>query len=240
MNIIELKKEIEQKLANNKDIFDFLKTKDILINKGFLEKEDTEIQNLFYEMFPPSEELLFEMENSLKNIFSEDVDTRIKTSNYILNQASGVTSSKTQSWLKDPRSIEIIRKALDDANEKVVINIVIMFGELSHRYNYGDLKTFTKLVNMFNLSVGKLKYELALSICQFPYQEKWQYVYDTFKNTTKTKEKEVLARVIGWDYENIPADYKEKFLSQIAEFLKKEKNENTIDSLEKLQKKLLG
>lgn len=240
MNIIELKKEIEQKIADSKDIFDYLKTKDILINKGFLEKEDTEIQKLFYEIFPPSEELKQEMETSLKDLFSDEEKTRLIASKYLEKQPRLTINPNIQSWLKDPRSIDILLRALNDNNLEVQKNILDMLGTISHRYNYSAFNVYNVILKKYNSSNIDLKFYIARSICQFPYQEKWYYVYDTFIQLTKTKEKEVLARVIGWDYENIPAEYKEKFLSQIAEFLKKEKNENTIDSLEKLQKKLLG
>lgn len=215
-------------LKNWDDLYTFLMLRD----EYFFDKKKLPIE-VFNNMY-----LDEELNASLKDILSDDFEIKLKASKYLEKIPRMETDNRREAWLKDPRTISILIKALDDSNEDVIGNISRSLGEIVKRYHYSDDGIFNKIISNYNKVSIDTKFQIATSLGWFPTQEKWDYLYDALSLVNKTKQKEVLARVISWDYENMPKEYIEKFILVILDYLKKEKNKATIRSLKTLQEEL--
>jgi len=255
MNVEDTIKQVKQK-KDKGDLFDILEARDILLNSGFIDNKNVELQNAFYDIFPPSKEFLKEVNSSFKNLFSDDVSIRRKTSSYLEKQPRKSMNGYLQLWLKDPRTIDLLLKALDDNDAKVLENIILCLGNIADRYNYNDLNIYHKLVDLYDKVSDNLKITIAQSIGSFHIKDKWDIILKTLNMTSTGKTYEILGTVVFSHGEDMPIDMKVKFCSLFMNALLKENkisdvtysilralevigNETTINDLKKIKKPAL-
>jgi hypothetical protein len=184
----ELIKSAETELKKG-DLLDIIKARDILLDNGFINNKDSVLQKKFFDLFPPSKELENELAGSLKQLFDKDEAVRKKASIYIEKQPRKSMNGYLKLWLKDPRTIDILCKAIDDKNLDVQENVILALGTIADRYDYVDLEVYKKIIRKYDTANDKLKVSIAQSVGKYPTNEKWNVILNAFdiKPTKRTR-----------------------------------------------------
>ncbi len=209
----ELLNSIRDKIKNlnlekREDIVTYLETRDVLLNKGFINSYDKKVREIYWELF--SENKYFD-ENLevLKNLQSENVEERIKSSNFIVEECVyKAYSNLIKFWVIDPRTIELVTKALkNETEEKCYINLVRFLGCSANKYGYNDLGVFQSIVSDYDNLSEFVKIAVASQTFHFPTEKKWNFISNALKiNSNKLFMKilEVLLEYIYLKRKNYP------------------------------------
>ncbi|WP_452229869.1 MULTISPECIES: hypothetical protein [unclassified Lacinutrix] len=229
-NLIEkVKKDIENKdISQHKDLNDYLVARDLLLHNGFINNSNKQLQEAYIELFPTNFKLKKELEGSLKDILSNDVETRISTSKDLEKASRRETSMLDKLWLKEPRTIDILCLALNDENVKVLENIILCLGNIASRYKYNDLAIFDKIISKFDKANDRLKIRIAQSCGEFDTNKKWEYIYKALECKPKKDAIERLTRHLRNQHQEISIEYRDKFIKKLLTDFYDEKNKNEL------------
>lgn len=205
----------------------------LLLEYGYCLSNNIEIQKLFLEKFQPAPELRKELNGSLKDLFSDDLQTRQKAAAYINKQSRSEWSTKKRAWLKDPRTIEILIKALHDPDEKVILEITIALGMIAQRYKYLDTRIYTALTQKFKEVDDQIKIKIAQSIACFKFEETWEYVLDVLKCEPVKLANWTVGMAIAKYAKDASVKQKGRLLDPLLEAYKNEKDSDSKASLMK-------
>jgi len=160
--------------------------KNLLLEKGYIEKSDAEIQKRFAELIPESPELSKEKQESLKKLFDADSKVRAKAADFIHRQALKSNHKLIESWQKDPRTIDILFDALADENPKVVAETTGALGAIARRY-FRDLRIYAKLLEILKLKNKDAVYYAALHLDHYRIDSKWDELLEILEDKTTPK-----------------------------------------------------
>lgn len=230
MNALEIINQAKEELKKG-DFFNVIRAKNILLNHGFINIYNEQIKTAFFELFPPSKELQYEMVHSLKQLFDNDLVIRRKASSYLERKPRKSINGILELWLKDPRTIDILCKALSDEDVKVQDNIIMCLGNIADRYHYNDTEIYNKIVSKFEGASNKMKVTIAQSICSFPPDEKWDIVNQSFDIEPTHSTRAILGRCIFAYGYSMPVETRKNFFPILFDALNKEKSLDTKYSL---------
>lgn len=209
------------------DFKTYHKLRDLLLDNGFINNDNTTLKEAYFDIFPTNEPLEKELKTSLKDILSKDEDVRIKASKYLEKAPRKIGNMVDTLWLKEPRTISILCKALDnETNDKIIENLVLCLGNIAQRHNYNNLEIFDKIVSKFKDAKDRLKIRIAQSCGHFPAIKKWEYIYEALNCKSKKDAIIRLTRHLRNQHEEIPKELKLKFKEKLRAEFYNEKNKN--------------
>lgn len=161
--------------------------KDLLLNEGFVKRLNPDIQKAYLTLIPESEELLREKKTSLEELFSPNVNKRIKASSYIFKEGRR-EFAHSRAWLGDPRTIDLLFAALQDKEPKVIENITGALWMISHggRYNR-DLRIYNKLLELVASDHNETVRNAALGLQNYALTSKYQVLLTVLPKQTVAK-----------------------------------------------------
>lgn len=147
--------------------------RDLILDNDFLQSK--KLQTAYFEIFKGFEILDKHLNGILKDILSEDEQTRINASIELRKVPNKVVNMVDKIWLKDPRTHSILAKALNDESEIVVKNIVNCFYGLYGRgtnYSYENPKILKEIQSKYQNADKDLKIDIVA----------FTFLYSTVKN----------------------------------------------------------
>jgi HEAT repeat protein len=138
-----------EKLVSENNI---IEAKALLIEYGYVKQNNAEIQMAFNELIPESPEFVNEKEGALKDLFSDSLPIRRKSSEYIFRQGRKEFTNSKAAWLGDPRTIELLISVLDnDTDKKVIENIAGALWSIGLGGRYlPDLRIYEKMFEILD------------------------------------------------------------------------------------------
>lgn len=132
------------------------KAQDLLLDAGY-NQLDSEVQQAYVSLFPPSNELTELLAGSLKDLTAADLSVRLKASRWIEDQARDFPTADRGAWLKDPRTVELLLAALDDPDKRIVENAASALKNICFRY-YPDRRAYPAFLRMLGSSSATMRY----------------------------------------------------------------------------------
>lgn len=108
--------------------------RDLLLKHAYEDGLNETLQQAYFDLIPPSLSFLREQETSFKTLFDGDPQVRIETAKYLCRQPLKEYAHSRRNWLQHPKVTEILIKALDDSEPKVVRDIFIALAGNYKRY----------------------------------------------------------------------------------------------------------
>lgn len=205
--------------------------REMLLREGYFKQLDPVVQQALLSWFPQPVAFNQEVQTATEDLFSSDVLLRRKASKYIaLRALRGMPDSLIgvsviiESWIRDPRTVDIFLKALGDSDAKVVADITIALGMFCLRYDYPDIRIYNHVENLFDHPSSEVKINAVTAIKYFPYSEKWDYIHTLLEKKPSIRTKLIIGQTLIEYGETMNKTRKNKFLNKIVELYKKEKN----------------
>lgn len=204
--------------------------RDLILDNYF--KHSIKLQKIYFELFDKFEILDEKLDSLLKDILSEDEQTRI-TASIALEKAPRMTVNMVDKiWLRDPRTHDILAKALDDENTIVLSNIIKCFNNIYFRegnYRLENITIYNKILSKYENADNDLKIVIVKTSFNFLYakeyfhpegsekiakkifDENWERVCEVLDFKPKKNLYTWLGWSIGWAGEKqlIPLAYKD-------------------------------
>lgn len=199
--------------------------KEYLLSEAFINHDDSILKELFYRNFPASNELQRELNQSLKNLFDDQNSERIKAAKYISSKARGVINLVDAKWLKDPRTTQLLRQALNDKDEKVVFEMIIALWNISESYEFLENSTIKAFKELCEYSGSKRVSDyLVGAIGHMEFDGKWNYILTKISNRPNKEVKTMACHAIIHYGKNMDSSLIGKFRIAIKDLIKNEKD----------------
>jgi len=161
--------------------------RDLLLKHAYEDDLNETLQQAYFDLIPPSLSFLREQETSFKTLFDPDPKIRIETAKYLCRQPLKEYAHSNQNWLKHPKVTEVLIKALDDSEPKVVRDIFIALAGNYKRY-FEDCRIYPAIHRFYTNTENK---ELQISfyywIKFFGNDERWEYIIPTLRQKQNQK-----------------------------------------------------
>lgn len=167
--------------------------RELLLQEGYVKQLHATIQEAYLNLIPESAECVREQQGSFKDLFDKNVAQRVNASSYIFKEARREFSASRE-WLGDPRMIDLLFKALQDNEVKVIENITGALWMISHggRYN-SDLRIYSKLLDLVTYDHSEIVRYAALGLQNYTLTSKYQILLAVLpKQTVSKTAKEIL------------------------------------------------
>jgi|GEM_PF-5787610 len=226
--IEDIKSEVKGlNISKWEDFKKYHELRDLLLDNGFINNDDATLKEAYFKIFPTNEPLEKELKTSLKDILSNDETARLESSKHLEKAPRKVGNMVDALWLKEPRTIEILCKALDnETNDKILENIILCLGSIARRYNYNNIEIFNKIVSKFENANDRLKIRIAQSCGHFTVIKKWEYIYEALDCKPKKDAITILNIHLQNQHKKIPTEFKQKFKEKLLVEFYNEKNKN--------------
>jgi len=129
-----------------------------------------------------------------------------------------------QGWLKDPRTVEILCRAVDDADPSVADKAIACLGHIADRYGYVDLDVYGRIASKFECAGRSQRVTMAAAVCPFPTADRWPLVLAVLGDKPTRFAKMVLGRNVYAHGADMPEVPKRHLSALLANMLDGEKN----------------
>lgn len=151
------------------------KARDLLLKYAYEDELNENVQKAFFELIPLPDSFLHEQTTSLKDLFDTNPVVRIKAAKYLCRQPLKEYSHWCKNWLKRPEVTEILFKALDDPEPKVVADVFIALCANYGRY-FKDSRIYPRVREFYHTTDKNLQVWFYYWIGEFENDECWQYI----------------------------------------------------------------
>ena len=150
--------------------------RDLLLKHAYEDDLNEVLQQAYYDLIPPTISVLHEQETSFKTLFDSDPEVRIKTAKYLCRQPLAEYANSRKNWLKHPKVTEVLIKALDDTEPKVVRDVFIALAGNYQRY-FKDSRIYPAIRRFYTETDNKeLQIYFYYWINVFDNDERWDYI----------------------------------------------------------------
>ncbi|MCC9600313.1 hypothetical protein LOC67_07045 [Stieleria sp. JC731] len=133
------------------------KAQDLLLKHGYEKSQDAEVQSLYAELIPDSDDLKAQKRGPLKDLRSRDEPKRLAAAKECSKAARGIGISDWNPWPKNPIVTEAIIKALaKEKSTKVAELLIIALASIHKRY-YADSRIPPILIAYLDSDDGRLQ-----------------------------------------------------------------------------------
>lgn len=198
--------------------------KKLLLCEGYFRQLDSIVQQAFKSWFAQPVAFNPEMQTAIDDLFSDDVFIRRKASSYISRKALGTISGKIGECIRDPRTLDILLKALADPDEKVVANITIALAMFCSRYQHPDLRIYDHVKDLFVNHSAEVKIHAVMAIQLFPFSEKWNYIYSVLDKKPSIRAKLVIGQALIEYGDKMDKEHRNRILPKVLSLYETENN----------------
>jgi HEAT repeat protein len=147
--------------------------RELLLENGFIERLDSEIQAAYEQLIPLSKALQEQLSGPLASLRSKQAATRSKAADQIGREARKEWSSDRKVWLADPRTTGPLIKALDDVDDKVVEVAAAAIAAIARGY-FPDLRAFDPLAKLLSSPKKNVRLYAVLGISSLHHPDRWK------------------------------------------------------------------
>lgn len=113
--------------------------KELLLRAGFVENDDTAVQEAYYRLIPVGEALQARLDGVLQQLGEGDQDSRVKAAAAVAKEAARAVNAETLAWIRDPRVTDHLKSAMCEGKAKLVKEAAGAAILVIHRY-FADVR----------------------------------------------------------------------------------------------------
>ena len=161
----------------------FGRARDLLLRHGYERKLDPKVQEVFFDLIPPSKSFLDHQRTQLKALQSRNGKQRFEAAKFLGKEGCAEGNLIREEWMKRPELVEAITTALSrETDVKTQEWLIIALRSLFTRY-FEDQRIFPAVFPFFRAGDRGVQRHAILACQHMKNREKWPVIAELMQTT---------------------------------------------------------